>query len=111
RRQRELHAVVAHGDAVVHPDRVEQERDTPGRPYALLDEVAHHLEVDVAGDDVDVAVADRDERLIPVALADPGGPEQAAMGRAGVAALDRVGTHGRSGSHSQSKGMHDGWSV
>ena len=45
------------------------------------------------GDDVDVAVADGDERLVPVALADAGGAEQAAMGGAGVAPLDRVGTH------------------
>ena len=41
--------------------------------------------MDVAGNDVDVAVADRDERLVPVALADAGGAEQAAVGGTGIA--------------------------
>ena len=92
--QRVLHPVVAHGDAVVDADRVEQERHAARRADALLDVVADRLKMDVAGDDVDVAVADGDERLVPVALADAGGAEQAAVGGAGVAPLDRVGTHG-----------------
>ena len=37
RGQRVLHPVVAHGDAVVDADRVEQERHAAGRAHALLD--------------------------------------------------------------------------
>ena len=62
-----------------------------------LTKLPDRLQVDVAGDDVDVAVADGDERLVPVPLADAGGPEQAAVGGAGVAALDGVGAHGGRG--------------
>ena len=61
--QRELHALVAHGDAVVDADGVEDERHAAGLADALLDELADLVEVDVAGNDVDVAVADGDERL------------------------------------------------
>ena len=92
--QREFHAVVPHGDAVIHADRVEQERHSSGRPDTFLDVVAHGLEMDVAGNDVDVAVANRDEGLIPISLTDASGTEQTSMGGAGIASLDRVGTHG-----------------
>ena len=92
--QRVLHPVVAHGDAVVDADRVEQERHAAGGADAFLDVVADLLEMDVAGNDVDVAVADGDERLVPIAFAHAGGAEQAAVGGAGIAPLDRIGTHG-----------------
>ena len=61
--QRVLHADVAHGDAVVNADGVEQERHAARLAHALLDVLADRLQMDVAGDDVDVAVADGDERL------------------------------------------------
>ena len=93
RRQRKLHPVVPHGDAVVDTDRVEQKRHAAGGPHALLHVIADSLKMDVARDDVDVAVADRDERLVPVAFAHAGRPEQASMGCAGIPLLDRVGTH------------------
>ncbi len=73
RGERVFHAVVPHRDAVVHADRVEQERHSARGAHAFLDEVAHGLKVDMPGNDIDVAVADRDERLVPVCLADPGG--------------------------------------
>ena len=52
--------------AVVDADRVEQERLPPAAAHALLDIIADRLEMDVPRDDVDVAVADRDEGLVPV---------------------------------------------
>ena len=62
------HARVAHGDAVVHADGVELE----GHAARLADLVLHDLpvagQVDVAGDDVDLAVADPDERLVEVGV-------------------------------------------
>ena len=53
------------------------------------------LEVGVAGDDVDVRVADGDERLIEVAaLPDlAGGAQETAVGRAFESAFDRVRSH------------------
>ena len=93
--QRELHAAVAHGDAVVDADRVEDERHAAGLADALLDELADLVQVDVAGNDVRVAVADGDERLAEIVVAHAGGAEQASMGGAGVAQLDHVGSHRR----------------
>src|SRR5262249_929189 len=94
--QGELHADVAHGDAVIDADGVEQEGDAAGLADALLDVLADGLEVDVAGDDVGVAVADGDEGLVEVAVvADlAGGPQQAAVRRPVGAPLDGVASHG-----------------
>ena len=91
--QRVLHARVAHGDAVVDADGVEDERHAARLADALLDELADLVQVDVAGDDVDVAVADGDERLVEIVVAHAGGAQQAAMGGPGVAQLDDVGSH------------------
>src|SRR5262245_61842138 len=85
---------MAHRDAVVHSDRIEQERDAARRADTFLNVVANRLEVDMPGDDVDVAVADRDEGFVPVGVDYAGGAEQAAVGGAGIASLDHVGTHG-----------------
>jgi hypothetical protein len=50
--------------------------------------------VDVAGDDVDVRVADGDEGAVPLAVLHlAGGAEEAPVGRTLDAALDRVRTH------------------
>jgi hypothetical protein len=61
----------------------------------LLDEIADPVQVDVPGDDVRVAVADGDEGLAEIVVADPRGTEQAAVRSAGIAQLDHVGSHGR----------------
>ena len=92
--QRILHARVAHGDAVVDADRVEDERHAARLADALLDVLADLVQVDVAGNDVRVAVANGDERLAEIAVGHAGGPEQAAMGGSGVAQFDSVGSHG-----------------
>ena len=59
-------------------------RDVNELAHALLDELAHLVQVDVAGDDVRVAVADGNERLAEIVLADARGAEQAAVGGSGV---------------------------
>jgi hypothetical protein len=83
-----------HDDPVVHPDRVELERDPAGFADGFLDHLAERLEVDVARDDVDVRVADGDEGPVPLTVLDlAGGAEEAPMWRALDAALDRVRTH------------------
>jgi len=67
-----VHAQVAHGNAVIDADGVELEGDTARFPDGLLDERPELLEMDMAGDDVDVAVADGDEGLGHVLIADAG---------------------------------------
>ena len=85
---------VAHGDAVVDADGVEDERHAAGLADRLLDELADLVEVDMAGDDVDVGIGDGDKRFFPIGLLDAGRPEEAAVGRALIAAFDGIGSHG-----------------
>src|SRR5579859_4759238 len=86
-----------HHNTIIHPDGIELEGDAAGCANCLLDDAPEFLQVDMAGDDIDVGVADRDKRLIEVGLvADlAGGTEQAAVWRALKPALDRVGTHSK----------------
>jgi hypothetical protein len=95
RRQGELHAGVAHGDAVIDADGVEHEGDAAGLADEALDELADLVEVRVAGDAVDVAVGDGDERLVEIGLGfdHAGGAEEAAVGGAFKALLDGIGAH------------------
>ena len=65
----------------------------PACADALLDELADLVQVDVAGNDVDVAVADGDERLAEIVVPHAGGAEQAAVGGPGVAQFDSVRSH------------------
>ena len=58
-----------------------------------LHELADLVQVDVAGNDVHVAIADGDEGLLEIAVPQPGGAEEASMGGPGVAQLDRVRSH------------------
>src|SRR5208337_2771983 len=59
--QRVLHTGVPHGDAVVDADGVEDERHAASRADVLLDQLAHLVQMDVAGNDVGIAVANGDE--------------------------------------------------
>ena len=54
-----LHARMSHGDAVVDADRVEDERHAAGLADALLDELAHLVQMDVAGNDVEYSCCKR----------------------------------------------------
>ena len=74
--QRKLHSLVAHGDAVVDADRVEDERHAAGLADALLDELANFVEMDVAGNDVRIAVADGDKRLAEIFFLDTNSPQE-----------------------------------
>ncbi len=80
-RERVEHAAVAHGDAVVDGDGVELLGDAAGLADRGRDEVAHVLEVYVAGDELRVRVGDRDDRLAEVLRAHAGrAPEGAGAG-------------------------------
>ena len=88
-----------HRDAVVDADGVELERNSAGLAYRLLHHATELLQVNVAGNDVDVRVAHRDERLVEItAVADlTGRAQQTAVRCALEPFLDGVGAHhGRS---------------
>ena len=95
RGQRILHAAVAHGDAVVHADGVEDERHTARLANEAFDQHADLVEVGVAGDAIGVGVADGDKRLVPVRLGfdGAGSPQQRAVRGAFKAFLDNVRAH------------------
>ncbi len=94
--QRELHPAVAHGDAVVDADGVEDEGHAARGADRALDELADGVEVGVAGDDVDVTVDHRDERAVLVTIDKVARrPQQAAMRRTMEPAFDGIRTHNK----------------
>src|SRR5699024_10877893 len=72
------HAVVAHGDTVVHGDGVELLGHSPGLAHGGGDQVAHVLQVHVPGHELGVGVRDRHDRFAEVLGAHPGGTPQGA---------------------------------
>ena len=88
RRQRIEHAVVAHGDAVVHRDGVEFLGD-PARGLDLArHQLAKVLEMHMAGHELGEGIGDGDDRLAEIAVLHAGrAPETAGAGH--VAAVGR----------------------
>src|SRR5205814_9265149 len=95
RGQRVAHPLVSHRDAVVDADGVELEWNSASGAHRLLHHLPEFLEVRVPGNDVDVGIAHRDERLVEIrTVADlTGRTQEAAMGRALETFLDRVRAH------------------
>ncbi len=91
--QGEFHPAMAHRDAIVHANRVEHEWYPARLADALLDELADTVQVDVPRNDVRVAVADGNERLAEIVIADASGAEKTAVRSAGIAQLNHVGSH------------------
>ena len=91
--ERVLHAGMRHRDAVADGDRVELHRDAARLDHALLDPLAHLVEVAVPRHERLVAVADADERLFHVAARHARGEKQTAVRRALHARLHLVGNH------------------
>ncbi len=91
-----FHAAVAHGDAVVDTDGVEDERHAAGFADETFDEGADLVQVGVAGDAIGVAVGDGDKRFpeIVFRLDAAGGAQQAAMRGALNSAFDGIRSHG-----------------
>ena len=88
RGQRVKHAVVAHCDAVVNSDGVKFLRNTACFANRSGDQVAHVLEVDVAGNELGVGVGDRDNRLAEIPIRHSGRtPERTCSGH--IASLSR----------------------
>ena len=96
RRQRIQHARMAHGDAVVHADGVEDERHAAGLAHEAFDELPHLVEVGVPGNAIGIGIGDGDERLVPVGFGfdGTGGAEQGAMRGTFEAFFDDVRAHG-----------------
>ena len=79
--QRVQHAAMSHRDAVIDRDGVELLRDAARRLDLARDQLAHVLEVDVAGHELRERVYDRDDRLGEVAILHAGrAPERAGAG-------------------------------
>ena len=95
RRERILHAAVAHRDAVIHPDGVEDEGHAARLADEALDQHADLVQVGVARDAIGVGVANGDKRLVPIRLGfdGAGGPQQRAVRGAFKAFLDGVRAH------------------
>src|SRR5450830_525494 len=85
-RQRIEHAIVAHGDAVIHGDGVEFLGDTAGPLDFTGDQLAKVLEVDVARYELGERVGDGDDRFLEVGVFHPRGAPQGA-GTGHVAAV------------------------
>ena len=73
RRQRRLHALVAHGDAVRHRDGAEFARGAPRRRDAFLDGLSLPHQRDVARRGLVPAGRDADERLVDLLRGQPHG--------------------------------------
>ena len=72
------HSGVAHGDAVVDSDGVELFGDAAGGAHGLGDDVAHFLQVDVAGHELRVGVHDGHDGLAKLVFAGAGCAPQGA---------------------------------
>ena len=77
-RQRIEHAVVAHGDAVVHCNGVEFFGDTASALDFAGDQLAHVLQMHVAGHELGEGVGDGNNWLFEVFILHPGGAPQGA---------------------------------
>src|SRR5690625_1829493 len=81
RGQRIQHAVMAHGDAIVHRDGIEFLADATGFLDFLNDALAHILEVYMAGNELSERVGDRNDGLAEITIFHAGGaPERAGTG-------------------------------
>ena len=83
---------MAHRDPIVHTDGIKLKRHAARRPHRLLHHPPKLLKMGVAGNDVNVGIADSDKGLAEVRLVLnlAGRPQQAAVGRTLESALDRV---------------------
>ncbi|MNC21731.1 hypothetical protein D3C75_697150 [compost metagenome] len=62
------HPDMSHGDPVIDADRIEFKRNAAGFADRFLDDFAEFLQMHVARHDVDIGVADRNERLAEILL-------------------------------------------
>src|SRR5690606_19017411 len=84
--QRIQHAVVAHGDAIVHGDGVEFLGHAAGLLDLAGDQLAHVLQMHVAGHELGDGVGGGDDRLLEVLVLHAGGAPRGA-GAGHVAAV------------------------
>ncbi len=92
------HAAVTHGDAVVDGDGIEFLGHATGLLDLARDQLAHVLEVDMAGHELGEGVGDGDDRLAEILVGHAGGaPQRAGAGHvaAGGGGAGTVFGHGR----------------
>src|SRR5262249_2845940 len=93
RGQAVLPTYVSHRNAVVYGDGVEFEGHTAGFAYRLFCDLAELLKMAMARDDVDIRVANRDERFVDIGVGHAASFQQAAMRCALGPALYQVASH------------------
>jgi hypothetical protein len=82
-----------HCDPVIDTDRVELKRYAARSSDDLFDAATELLQVNMAGDDIDIRVDDSDERLVEVFIAQTGRFEQCPVGRSFITFFDAIGAH------------------
>ncbi len=91
-----LHADVPHGDPVIDTDSIEHEGYATCLAHGLTHDLAKIVKVNVAGDDVYVAVGDGDEGFTHIFIANTRGLEQAAVRCALKTFFDHIAAHNTS---------------
>ncbi|MNP70205.1 hypothetical protein D3C76_1664100 [compost metagenome] len=66
---------MAHGDSVVHTDRVELKRYAAGFADCFFDDFAELLQMHVSWHDIDIRVAHRDKRFAEIFFLHACGPQ------------------------------------
>ena len=92
RHEREVHALVAHRDAVGDRDRAELQRVSPAGVHALLRALREAVEAQVAGRDLVPRARDADLGLVPVGVAHADGAKHSARGGGFDSVGDGAGT-------------------
>ncbi|MNW01931.1 hypothetical protein D3C71_1976390 [compost metagenome] len=88
--QRIAHTDVAHGDSVVYADRIEFKRNAAGFADRFLDDFAEFLQMNMTRYNINVGVADRDERFAEILLFNSGCTQQTAVRRTVEAFFNHV---------------------
>ena len=94
--QAHLHPVMAHGDAVADRDGIELEGHASRRADLFLDELIDRPQMAMAGNDVGVRRANRDEGLAQILALHPRREEEGTVGRALITGLDGIAMHNSS---------------
>jgi hypothetical protein len=81
---------MAHRNTVIDPNGVKDKGDPPGRPNALLDELPNGIQVDMSRNNVRIAIANRNERLLEIVILKACGSQKTSMRRPRRSQLDLI---------------------
>ncbi len=66
--KRIAHAIVTHDNPIIYANGVELKRDPASRPNGFLDDASKLLQMNMAGDDVDIRIGNTNEGLVHVGI-------------------------------------------